>query len=148
MKALAHSYVWSKIDVEIKVKVKQCNQCQFSRPSSPVVPMHLWDWPECPWQCIHLDYAGPFMEKMFLIVIDAHSKWMEVEIVNSSTAQATIEHLKASFARLGLPEVVVTDNGTCFTSSEFQEFIQHNNIKHMQTAPYHPSFNGLAKRAV
>ena len=59
---------------------------------------------------------------MFLIVIDAHSMWMEVEIVNSATAQATIEHLRAIFARFGLPEVVVTDNGTCFTSSEFQEF--------------------------
>ena len=61
---------------------------------------------------------------MFLIVIDAHSKWMEVEMVNSATAQATVEHLRAIFARFGLPEVVVTDNGTCFTSSEFEEFTQ------------------------
>ena len=85
---------------------------------------------------------------MFLIVIDAHSKWMEVEMVNSATAQATIKHLRAIFARFGLPEVVVTDNGTCFTSSEFQEFTQRNNIQHVQTAPYLPSSNGLAECAV
>ena len=149
MKALAHGYVWwPKIDADIEAKVKQCNQCQLSRPSSPAVPMHPWDWPECPWQRIHLDYAGPFMRKMFLIAIDAHSKWMEVKIINSATAQATIEHLRASFARFGLPEVVVTDNGTCFTSNEFQEFTQRNNIRHVRTAPYHPSSNGLAERAV
>ena len=85
---------------------------------------------------------------MFLIVIDAHSKWMEVEMVNSATAQATIEHLRAIVARFDLPEVVVTDNGTCFTSSEFQKFTQQNNIQHVRTAPYHPSSYGLAECAV
>ena len=45
------------------------------------------------------------MGKMSLISINAHSKWIEVEIVNSATAQATIEHLRASFARFGLPKV-------------------------------------------
>ena len=77
---------------------------------------------------LHLDYVGPFLGKIFLIVIDAHSKWMEVKMVNSATAQATIKHLRAIFAMFALPEVVVTNNGTCFTSSEFQEFTQRNNI--------------------
>ena len=52
------------------------------------------------------------------------------------------------FARFGLPEVMVTDNRTCFTSSEFQEFAQCNSIRHVRIAPYHPSSNGLAERAV
>ena len=73
---------------------------------------------------------------------------MKSEIVNSATIQATIEHLRASFARFGLPEVVVTNNVTRFTSSEFQELTQRNNIRHVQTAPYHPSSNGLAERVV
>ena len=73
---------------------------------------------------------------------------MEVEIVISATAQATIKHLRMIFARFGLPEVMVTDKGTCFTSSEFQEFAQRNNIRHVHIAPYHPSSNGLAERAV
>jgi len=85
---------------------------------------------------IHLDYAGPINGKMFLIVFDAHSKWMKVEIVNSAS-QATIECSRMIFTRFGLPEVMVTDNGTCFTSSEFQEFAQHNNIRHVRIALYH-----------
>ena len=149
MKSLARNYVWwPKIDADLGAKVKQCNQCQLSRPSSPIVPMHPWDWPEHPWKCIHVGYAGPISGKMFLIVVDAHSKWMEAEIVNSATSQATIECLRMIFARFGLPEVMVTDNGTCFTSSEFQEFAQCNNIRHVRIAPYHPSSNGLAERAV
>ena len=102
MKALARNFIWwPKIDVVLEGKVKQCNQCQLSRLSSPVVPMHPWDWPEYPWQQIHLDYAGPINGKMFLILIDAHSKWMEVEIVNFATSQATIVRLRAIFLDLG-----------------------------------------------
>ena len=76
--------------------------------------MHPWDWPEHPWQCIHLDYAGPINGKMFLIVVDGHSKRMEVETVNSATSQATIECLRMIFARFAIPEMMVIDSETCF----------------------------------
>ena len=68
--------------------------------------------------------------------------------MNSATSQATIECLRMIFARFGLPEVMVTDNEISFTSSEFQEFAQRNNIRHVHIAPYHPSSNCLAERAV
>ena len=149
MKGLARSYVWwPNIDADLEVQVKQCNQCQLNQPSPPAVPMHPWEWPERPWERIHVDYAGPFLGKMFLVVVDAHSKWMEIEVVNTATTEATVEQLRAMFARFGLPKVMVTDNGTCFTSSEFAEFTRRNHIRHFKTAPYHPSSNGLAERAV
>lgn len=69
MKSLARNFVlWPKIDADLEAKVKQCNQFQLSRPSSPVMPiMHPWDWPEHPWQRIHVDYAGPINSKMWLM---------------------------------------------------------------------------------
>ena len=79
--------------------------------------MHSLEWPDHPWDHVHIDYIGPFMGPMFLVVIDVYSKWTEIETVKSATAQNTIEHLQMMFARFGLPKVLVSDNGTCFTSS-------------------------------
>ena len=136
------------MDQQLENKVKFCEECQLSRNLPPKVPLHPWEWPERPWSRIHVDYAGPFLGKWFLIVIDAHSKWIEVAIVTSATSTNTIEKLRAIFAIHGLPEVIVSDNGTVFTSTEFQEFVKRNDIKHIRTAPYHPSSNGQAERVV
>lgn len=51
------------------------------------------------------------------------------------------------FANHGIPEVIVTDNASVFTSREFQELVKRNSIKHITTAPYHSASNGLAERA-
>ena len=83
------------------MQVKQCNQCQFNQPSPPAVAMHPWEWPKHPWEHIYLDYAGPYLGKMFLVVVDTHSKWIEIDIVSAATTQVTIEHLRAMFARFG-----------------------------------------------
>ncbi|KAK7095401.1 hypothetical protein V1264_006813 [Littorina saxatilis] len=149
MKSLARSYIWwPNMDSEIEATVRSCHVCQTQRNMPSAAPLHPWEWPNRPWSRLHVDYAGPFMGKMFLVVIDAHSKWMDAYPMNSSTSAATIEKLRQSFAIHGLPETLVSDNGPCFTSEEFEEFMHRNGIKHIKSAPYHPSTNGLAERAV
>ena len=71
-----------------------------------------------------------------------------VLITHSSILSYTIEHMRQVFAIHGLPELLVTDNGTAFTSEEFEAFLKANGIRHITTAPYHPPSNGLAERAV
>ena len=85
------------------------------------------------------------MGKMFLVVVDAHSKWLEVKTVPAATSKATIVCLQSIFATHGLPEKVVTDNGSVFTS---EEFLEANGIAHSTSSPYHSASNGLAERAV
>ena len=85
---------------------------------------------------------------MFLIVVDAHWKWLEAFPMSTSTPSATIEKLRIAFSTHGLPEMVVTDNGSNFVSGEFEDFLKRYGVRHIRTAPYHPSSNGLAERAV
>ena len=149
MKMLARSYVWwPGIDSDIQRKVEHCNTCQLNRSVPSKAPLHLWEFSRKPWSRVHIDHAGPFLGKLFLVLIDAHSKWLEVHIVNSTSSEVTIHKLQQIFSTHGLPEQLVSDNGTAFTCHEFQSFMKQCGIQHIRTSPYHPSSNGLAERAV
>ena len=94
MKSLAQSYVWwPSMDSDIESRVKNCQLCQQSLNSPSKAPLHPWEWPERTWSRVHVDYAGPMDGLMFLILVDAYSKWMEVVPVKSATSQTTIEKL-------------------------------------------------------
>lgn len=88
------------------------------------------------------------MGQLFLIVIDAYSKWIEVYPTSSTSATAIIEKLRQAFATHELPEMVVSDSGSGFASEEFADFVAMNGILHVKTAPRHPSSNGLVERVV
>jgi len=85
---------------------------------------------------------------MLLVVIDAFSKWIEVFPVKSASSSTTIEKLRALFATHGIPESVISDNGSPFTSEEMKEFLLANGVKQITSSPYYPSSNGLVERAV
>ena len=118
------------------------------KQDAKLTPVHPWEFPEGPWRRLHIDFAGPFEGKMFMVVIDAFSKWPEVAIMERTTTEDTIEKLRDMFARWGIPTQIVSDNGPQFTSEMFVRFTRANNIKHTTTSPYHPATNGLAERFV
>ena len=118
------------------------------RSKPPSTNLHRWSWPDKPWKGIRIDYAGPFQGHMFLVVVDSHSKWLEVVPVSFPTTMKTVEVLRRLFASHGLLEQLVSDNGPQFTSIEFSEFMRENGIKHIRCSQYHPSSNGEAERYV
>ena len=132
----------------LEEKVESCATCQSHQKTPPCLPLHHCEWPGRPWSRVHVDYAGPFMGNMFLLIINAHSKWMDIHCVNSATSSVTMDKMRSTFALHGLTEIVVSDNKYNFVSSEFKSFLQINGIKHNTSAPYHPSTNGLVERAV
>ncbi|XP_055615351.1 uncharacterized protein K02A2.6-like [Toxorhynchites rutilus septentrionalis] len=149
MKAIARSFVyWPCMDDEITSYVRACNSCASVARSPPKATPVPWPKPTVPWQRIHVDYAGPLEGEYYLIVVDAYSKWPEILPTKSITAKATINLLRSVFTNKGMPEVLVSDNGTQFTSAEFKEFCVENGVEHMTTAPFHPQSNGQAERFV
>ncbi len=124
-KSLARMYVWwPSIDKDIARSVQECMHCQQQYPGSRCVPLQPWKWPSRPWVRLHMDFVGPFEGKiMILVAIDSHSKWIEAFVTNRATSQVVIELSRTLFAQFGIPEVVVTDNGSCFVSEDFGTFL-------------------------
>ncbi|KAL5515496.1 hypothetical protein EMCRGX_G000670 [Ephydatia muelleri] len=75
---------------------------------------------------LHVDFAGPFLGKQFIILVDASTKWLE----------------------FFPPMAFRTFLSPTFSSSEFEEFVKRNGFRHIRVAPYHPASNGAAERAV
>ncbi|XP_026991216.2 uncharacterized protein K02A2.6 [Tachysurus fulvidraco] len=149
MKEIARSYFWwPGVDGQIEEKARTCTSCQCIRNTPQLAPLHPWEYPEKPWHRIHIDFAGPVKDKMLLVVMDAHSKWPEVAIMKSTSAEKTIEKLGEIFSRFGSPVQLVSDNGPQFTSHEMATFLRANGVQHITSSPYHPATNGLAERFV
>ncbi|XP_059201274.1 uncharacterized protein K02A2.6-like [Centropristis striata] len=148
-KALARNFVWwPNLDSDVEQMCKECETCQMEQKRPQHVPLNPWEFPGESWKRLHLDFARPFLNSMFMIVVDAYSKWLEVFRMSQITSQATVTRLRRLFASYGLPEQIVTDNATTFTSEEFQTFVKQNGILHTTSAPGHPATNGLAERYV
>jgi len=147
-KTFARSYMWwPGMDSEIESMVRGCAVCQTVQKMPAKAPLQPWPWPTRVWQRIHIDFAEKD-QQMMLVLIDSHSKWIEVFPMKSTTSTKTIEILRVVFARYGFPEELVSDNGPQFISTEFQAFVRNNGITHKFSPPYHPATNGAAERAV
>ena len=101
MKSLARTHVWwPKIDQQIEERVRECTSCQSIRNRPSPALLHPWSWPSQPWQRIHVDFAGPLLGTYFLVVVDAHSKWLEIMPMLSRVlliTQPQTEKLKGLF---------------------------------------------------
>ena len=148
-KALARSYVWwHNIDKDIENRVRTCKSCQIHGNNPVKTPIHSWETPAGPWDRLHIDFAGPVNNTMFMVIVDAFSKWPEVFLMKETTSSNCIKILESLFARFGFPLRIVSDNGPQFTSREFSEFLRTYGISHSLTAPYKPATNGEAERFV
>ena len=151
MKQLARRYIWwPNINADIDRITKCCEACTLYRNKPPVVPLHPWEFPHHPWSRVHIDYAGRLFGFMWLIIVDAYSKWPEVVKlhVGSTSARQTVWALRKIFARFGVSRQVVTDNGPQFMVDEFKTFCNQRGILHSRIAAYHSSSNGQAERFV
>ncbi|XP_037930536.1 uncharacterized protein K02A2.6-like, partial [Teleopsis dalmanni] len=148
MKQLARQHVWwTNIDKDIAQLTENCDVCKIA---NPVHAREYVSWPEAdrPWERVHIDFAGPFCNSMWLICVDAFSQFPFVVQLSTTTTVDTISALSSIFSLEGIPGTIVSDNGPQFTAEAFKHFCSKLGIKHITTAPFHPASNGLAERFV
>ena len=148
MKSLMRSYTyWPRIDQGIEKMDKGCRGCQ---PAAKAPPIKTQPWPktDIPWTCVHVDYAGPLNGYYYLIIIDSFAKWQEIYKFRYPTSTNTTKGLDEIFSRFGVPEILVSDNGTMFTGKEFKNYCSLLAIEHITTPAYNPRSNGTAEKFI
>ena len=146
---------WPGMTAQIKDKVKSCSVCNSFRNQQQKETLHPHEIPDLPWQIVGTDIFQ-FQGQQYLLVTDFYSKYFEVELLRQSTASCVINNLKKIFARFGIPEKVVSDNGSQYSntrnvfgdSHEFRKFSKDWGFRHITSSPEYPQSNGAAERAV
>ena len=87
-------------------------------------------------------------QQNFLILVEYWSSYFEVQELKRITSTTVITACKVQFARHGIPDVLITDNGTQFSSSEFAKFAEVWKFEHKTSSPHHPQSNRKAENAV
>ena len=110
--ALMQSYVyWPGMDKDIENMVKSCKSCA-SVAKAPPIKFNPWPKTDKPWSRLHIDYASPIKGTYFFVIVDSFTKWPDVFKCKTPMTKTTIKVLQELFARFGLPEIIVSDNGT------------------------------------
>lgn len=149
--AVRQRFWWPKMSVDVKRQCQSCLKCQTSKATNqnttpPMISQKKLV--EHPWQFVAMDYVGPLpvsgkgRSTCLLVITDLFSKFVMVQPFREATAETLTQFVENSiFLLFGVPEVVLTDNGTQFVSKSFQELLSRYHVTHWRTPNYHPQVN-------
>ena len=115
--------------------LRVCTKRRQVAKSQRKTKLYSWPIPESPWSRLHIDFAWLINGQHYVILVDAYSKWPEVFHINHPSSSKTVRKLQEIFSRFGTPEILVSDNGTAFTSTEFLDFCKQISIQHLRVPP-------------
>ena len=141
------SLYWPRMTTELKEYIAKCNVCMAHRSEQSKEPIQQHDFAARPWSKVAADLCD-LDGRTLLVISDYYSNYIEVARTTSITSRSIIRELKAVFARFGIPEVLVTDNGAQFSSAEFAVFARTWGFDHVTSSPRYPQSNGKAENAV
>lgn len=136
MKSLARQYFWwPGRDKKTEIYARSCNAYKSVAKQPNKSPLITFSAANYVYERIHMDFLGPFKGKTLLVIMDAVSKWPEVFIISKMDTATTLNKLRQTISRFGLPKLIITDNGAQFTSEKFLELCKLNCIQHRTSAP-------------
>lgn len=138
---------WPGVDSDAERKCRECYGCQLVTKQTITPPVKITRMPEMPWQDLALDLLGPMPTgEHLLVLVDYFSRWVEVDIIKSTTSETIIKCLDKQFSRYGVPSTLRTDNGPNLVSAEMEEYLNEMGIEHRLTTPLWPRENGEVER--
>ncbi|UYV81197.1 K02A2.6-like, partial [Cordylochernes scorpioides] len=147
MRRARDNIFWPGMNAQIGQEIENCSICLSNSQNQVREPMKSHKIPNYPWERISLDIFEIFKQN-YLIIVDHYSDFFEVECLENTTSEYIIECCKRQFSRYGIPQIIVSDNGRQFTSTEFQKFSKEWQFQHSTSSPLHSQGNGEAEAAV
>ena len=147
MRRARESVYWPGMSTQIKDYISKCDICcahQSAQTKETLISHHV---PDCPWVKVGTDFFE-CNDRDYLVTVDYNSSFFEIDRLHSKTAVAIIPKLKQQFARHGIPDMVVSDNGPPYNSHEFKEFSTKYNFDHITSSPGYMPSNGKAESAL
>lgn len=149
--AVRERFFWPLMCTEIKRFCQSCVICQRSKATNinTTTPLKTQKKiAEYPWQFITMDYVGPLpvsgkgRNTCLLVITDVFSKFVLIQPFRQAKAESLVPFIENMvFQLFGVPEVVLSDNGTQFISKLFQDLLKKYNVTHWKTPSYHPQIN-------
>lgn len=149
---IAARFYWPGLYSEVQQYCKSCPECQFTskRKTSPY-PLQPLPIIEVPFSRIAMGIVGPLERtqtgfKYSLVICDYATRYPEAFPLRKVTAGPIAQALLQLFSRVGIPQEVLTDQGTAFLSKTLKQVYSLLGIKGIRTTPYHPQTDGLVER--
>ena len=135
------------MNVAIKEMVTSCSVCAEFQAKNTDQTMQTHQVPNRPWSKVGTDLFTVSGKTFIIIVVDYYSDFVEIDELSDTMSDTVIQVLKKQFSRHGIPDTVVSDNGSQFTSQEFHEFSLEWEFN-VTSSPHYPKSNGKAESSV
>ncbi|XP_025084054.1 uncharacterized protein LOC112558046 [Pomacea canaliculata] len=147
-------FYWPGVADDVQRYVRSCDICQRTATRAHVKPAPLGEVPviDEPFKRVAMDLVGPIKpatergHRYILTVVDYATRFAEATALKNMETETVAEALLEIWARIGIPEEVLTDQGRQFVSAVMSEVNRLLSIHHLTTTPYHPQCNGLVER--
>jgi hypothetical protein len=147
-------FYWPGLQNEVQRFCRSCDVCQKTVPRGKVSRIPLGEMPliDVPFKRVAVDLVGPIQpvtdmgRRYILTLVDYATRYPEAVALKRIDTETVAEALVDMYARVGVPEEILTDMGTQFTSDLMKEVGRLLSIKQLTTTPYHPQCNGLVER--
>ena len=148
------NFFWPGLCQDVIRFCRSCDVCQrtVKRGSVKKVPLGSMPLIDTPFKRVAVDIVGPIASpseaghRYILTLVDYATRYPEAVPLKKITTEAVAEVLLDIYSRVGIPEEVLTDQGTQFMSECMQEVSRLLSIKGLTSTPYHPICNGLVER--